>query len=150
MLFNEWRQLRHLKSQLRSLNKANAAAVEKAKKSGSNASQIYDLRQELIFGEWEIEDEINVLLSRRLCRKAYRYRIPIPSHSDENLWEQSERTGAYYLTEKGYAELRAAIRKEQNEQWQSWLLRIQVAGPILTGLTGAIGALIGLISLWHR
>jgi hypothetical protein len=146
-----YRTIRRLNAELNRTCKAHSAIIERRKKDGLSGDELHNLEQELVFDEWEIEDRIKSLMSRRLCKEAASYRVPIPSHNDEDVWEKSDRSFiGYFLTPKGYAELRAAVRKEKNERWQSWALRLQVLGPILAGLTGAMGALIGLLTIWFK
>lgn len=52
------------------------------------------------------------------------------------------------LQREPLADLRAAVRKEQNARWQYWEIRMKVVGTLLTAATGAMGALIGLIAIW--
>ena len=49
------------------------------------------------------------------------------------------------LTDKALADFRAAIRNEQKERWQFWELRAKIVTALVTGLTGVIGTLIGLM-----
>jgi len=58
-------------------------------------------------------------------------------------WEQSRATRHYHLSTAAAAELRAAIRKEQRE-------RSELFFKWLSGLTGLVGAAIGLIALLVR
>ena len=54
------------------------------------------------------------------------------------------------LTEAALTDFRSAIRRERNERWQYWELRLKVLGALLAGLTGAAGTLIGLIAIWKN
>ena len=47
---------------------------------------------------------------------------------------------------KEMSELRLAIRKERNERWQFWELRLKVLAQVAIALTGVIGATIGLVA----
>lgn len=51
---------------------------------------------------------------------------------------------------KEMAELRLAIRKERNERWQFWELRLKVVVQLAFALTGVIGAAIGLVATLKR
>jgi hypothetical protein len=64
------------------------------------------------------------------------------------MWEQSSVIGGWALTPKGFDKLRADIRKEKNERWQYFELRIKVLIPLVTALTGLVGAMIGWAALW--
>lgn len=93
-------------------------------------------------------DEIEQIKSRILCAKANRLGVPIPM--DEDSWHESNVIGGRALTTKGFADLRAAVRKERNEKWSFWELRLKVIGAVLTAATGAAGALIGLVAIWKK
>jgi len=69
---------------------------------------------------------------------------------DDDAWDVSNVIGGRALTSKGFAELRAAVRKERNERWAYWELRFKVLAAILTATTGAAGALIGLVAIWKK
>jgi hypothetical protein len=79
---------------------------------------------------------------------AYRLRIPTPDYTRNDLWIREGVSSR--LTDAALADFRAAIRKEQTERWQYWELRLKVLGVIFTGLTGVIGALIGLIATFKK
>ena len=51
---------------------------------------------------------------------------------------------------KELSELRLAIRKERNERWQFWELRLKVLAAFATALTGAIGVTVGLIATLRK
>jgi hypothetical protein len=89
----------------------------------------------------EIEDDIHQLLSTYLISEAERHFVPIPKFEfSSGKWERSRVSDRDRLTENGIRELRSAIRaerKEGSELARSWL----------TGLTGLIGVLIGLLAI---
>jgi hypothetical protein len=76
--------------------------------------------------------------------------VPTPDHFDDRVWVTSHWTGLRRLSEKSLAEFQSAVRKEQKERLQLWELRAKVVGGALTGLTGVIGALIGLIAIFKE
>lgn len=112
-----------------------AAAVQKIYENSYHELRLY-------------EDEIDQLQSRRLCEVAQRLQVPIPF--DDAFWYESNVIGGRSLTVSGRADLRAAIRKEQNERWSYWELRLKVLVALLTSITGAAGALIGLFAILKR
>jgi hypothetical protein len=112
--------IRRLTAELSRIREVNSRKIEKAKRDGLSGQALHQLRQELVFDEWDMEDQVSLAMSRRLCREAAYHRIPIPSHDDEDHWELSDRSfHGYFLTTKGFSELRAAVRKEKNDRWQS-------------------------------
>lgn len=81
------------------------------------------------------------LVSSYLVAVANRLLIPTPKFKTEGgEWEQALSTGRYHLNISALAELRAAIRKEQKEHHEIWLLWF-------AALTGLVGALIGLVTV---
>jgi hypothetical protein len=74
-----------------------------------------------------------------------KYRLPLPDSDDKERWLIGQ-SGLHVLNTKGYAEVRSAIRNEQNERWHFWETRLRFIGWLLTGLTGVIGTLIGLVA----
>jgi len=58
--------------------------------------------------------------------------------------------GEYDQIRKEMSELRLAIRKERNERWQFWELKLKVLTQLAIALTGVIGAAIGLIATLKR
>jgi hypothetical protein len=89
-----------------------------------------------------IEDEIAALQTDRLLVLADEYLIPRPLGALEpnETWMQARTSDQYLLSPAAIAELRASIRKEQRE-------RSELVFRWLTGLTGVVGALIGLAAL---
>ncbi len=69
--------------------------------------------------------------------------LPIPDHGDENLWKRCQYSNRSNLTEKGIAELRATIRREQKETREIYL-------PWIAGLIGLVGAITGLLAIILR
>jgi hypothetical protein len=80
-----------------------------------------------------------------LLRRAAREKVPVPDVEDEEAW--TENKDGYHLSQFGYANLRAAIRKERNEKWD---FRLKVLGLLGTTAIGMIGALIGLVTALKR
>ena len=128
--------------------KRDEATVAKARAEGANLTAIQDLKQEQFFENCILEDEILQLESRQLCKEAYRYRVPIPNHSDSELWKESNSIGGRQLTTKGFALLISDLRKEKNDRWQYWEARTKVIIPLASALTGLFGVLIGWAAFW--
>lgn len=126
----------------------DAEAVAEARAKGATPSAVYDLQQQQHFENLILEDELDQLDTRIICKAASRFRVPIPNHSDKELWEESSVIGGWQLTTKGFAQLRSELRKEKNERWQYVELRTKVIIGTAVALTGLIGALIGLKAIW--
>ena len=67
--------------------------------------------------------------------------VPTPTFDAKgDAWEQSDVSQKYRLSKTASADLRAAIRKEQRE-------RSELFFRWVSGLTGLVGAAIGLVAL---
>lgn len=141
--WNMWQVGRYM----RRADRRHKREVREAKKQGKSEDEIRSI-QEDYFAECAIDqDELNAIESRHLVRKAIEYHIPLPASGNKEAWQRSPLdASSRYLTPKAMAELRSAVRKEQNERWQFWELRLKVITALLAGVTGAIGALIGLFA----
>jgi hypothetical protein len=112
----------------------------------TDLSETYDNeRAELLV----IDDEIRVEMTEYWVGLADRLGVPMPRYAEERAWEQSERSGQSVLSVRALNDLRSAVRKEQSDRWQFWELRIRLISLLLTGLTGVIGTLIGLVAIWR-
>lgn len=80
--------------------------------------------------------EIDILRTRRLLMRAHAYSVPLP---EGDIWEG---VSPYrYLSSKGYARLRSAIRAERKARLELWL-------PLLSALTGLGGVAVAALTLW--
>lgn len=134
-------ELKKLERKLSKESKALGIAIAAAKKEGMSEQEAlasYSLEYQLI------SEKIDFLKSRYLISKANKLSLPVPTayaKENEDYWERSQYDGKYYLSEKGYHSLQAAIRKEQKE-------RLEVIIPIITAITGLIGVVIGLVAVF--
>jgi hypothetical protein len=93
----------------------------------------------------------NKLVSDELLREADELYLPRPQFDDATKWENKEdyygmpRPG-FVLTAAAMTELRASIRKEKKERREAFEWWIKLFGS----LTGLVGALIGLVSIWRH
>jgi hypothetical protein len=69
---------------------------------------------------------------------------PIPDYNDEECWKNmcAYRQGRI-LTTKGVCEIKKAIRAEEKERREGYIVWI-------AALTGIIGAITGLVAVWRR
>jgi len=95
------------------------------------------------------DDEIRVIETRELIRKASKLGIPIPpihaNNPGDSDWRESN-TGDHFLTEKGFHELRREIRDEQKARADLRLAYV----PLITALAGLGGVSIGILSIFFR
>lgn len=94
----------------------------------------------------ECETRLNILYSRALVREAWRLRVPVPEHSDKEMWENL--FGFVVLTTKGYATVRSDIRKEKKERSERWISLIKdVVIPLGSFLIGILSLLVAYAAL---
>jgi hypothetical protein len=100
--------------------KAFAKELAFAKNEGSVRRQniLGDEHEELRF----VDHEIGIAESRRLCRQADHYRVPVPQGKDD--WEESSIFGTRFLSPVGASKLRTDLRVEQKARWDYWQTRI--------------------------
>lgn len=132
-----------LKRSYRRTEKWFEAAIRKANKENKKREERRDLEQESYHELGIIDDEIKMLVSRRLISVANRYFLPTPDFLGDH-WEECD--FGRYLTNEAMKELRAEIRKERAEKRQDW----QGALFWISGLTGIIGAITGLVAVLKK
>jgi hypothetical protein len=103
-------------------------------------NSILAAESEARFDDQEFEGAIDELQTRYIIGQIRKYRLPYPESSE---WEEEEPPFYYrHLKRAAMVRLQAAIRLEQKERWEHryrWV-------PVLTGLTGLIGTVIGLVA----
>ena len=123
---------------------------ERRQKAPLSSADAYKINDQEHFETRMIDDERSETKTYRLLDQAQHYDLPTPAWDDEEAWDKSSNMGVKFLKPKAFADLRSAVRKEQNELWQYWELRLKVVSAILVGLTGVMGTLIGLIATWRN
>jgi len=114
--------------------------IDKAKREHKKREEIESILSEQGFELQLIQEEMQLLTSRRLCRMARRLMVPLPKHGDEGFWYQQYTSGEYSLTREGIWELKKSIRMEKKGRREGKLLW-------LVALTGIIGAVTGLVAI---
>jgi hypothetical protein len=116
-----------------------------------------------IFDEWwegtasrqyrHIEWNRKNVVSGSLIDEADKLHLPRPHPSDDDKWEERP-TGTSFgdvLTLEAMTDLRATIRREKRERRETVEWWVKTLGGIIGIITGLVGALIGLVSVWkHR
>ncbi len=92
-----------------------------------------------------LDDEYEMLFTRKLVKEAARLRVPVPTapygsdtRSDDN-WEEGHYGGGWHLKPEGAKKVRAEIRAER-------LARSEVRVRWLNPLIGLVGAGAGLVA----
>jgi hypothetical protein len=93
-------------------------------------------------------EDVMVLHTRRLAHMAQALMIEVGGRWDPQTkddWEEGQSVHQY-LNQKGIKKVRDAIRTEQKARWEMFLMW----APVITGLTGLVGAATGLIAILSR
>lgn len=146
--FHLQRQLRWLNRERRRLQRLHAMNYSTAEKAGKSREELWPLIETSSRDYSHLDDQIIEAETSYLFEIAYRLRIPTPDYARKDLWVINGINRR--LTDSALADFRAAIWKEQTERWQYWELRLKVVVVVFTGLTGVLGALIGLIATFKK
>ena len=88
-----------------------------------------------------IWEEIDFLETSYLRAEAKKHFIPFPDFEAKNMWEECSFIGnVKVLSNLGIATVRSSLRNEQRE-------KIKLILQVFAGITGIVGALIGLFSM---
>lgn len=118
--------------------------IRKAHDGKKPEADIELIKADAMFEEQMVDEEISIIVTNNLIRQANRHFVPIPPHSEQNMWSQCNViSNRYVLTNDGITRLRSTLRSEQKERNEMWL-------TILAALTGIVGALTGLVSVMNR
>jgi hypothetical protein len=121
------------------------SALATLRKSSAKLHEIYEEEAQW-YGERNLyAEEYDQAHTCYLARQASHLGVALPSKDG---WYECRKIGGQALMTSGAADLRAAIRKEKNERWAFWEVRIKVLGALFAGATGLVGALIGLVTVW--
>lgn len=134
-------KLAKLFRQKESLRSAFTSDIRKAQKGCKSRKDIQSLEHQSCFEESIIDEEIAILATDNLIRKAKRRFMPIPSHDTDGMWVQCNTiSNRYVLTNQGISQLRSSLHKERKEH-------AELVVMVLAVLTGIIGAITGLVAV---
>ena len=114
-----------------------------------NKEEAARLESEHLYFRAEIMEKRRLLYQSRLIRQALRLYISIPPYGQNNkeAWEETAvHHGRLLLTEKAMKELRKEVREELKARQE---VTFRWVAP-LSGATGLIGTLIGLVSVLFK
>lgn len=118
-----------------------ANKITEAKNESKNQNDIKSLENDSWFEQQMISEEISILVTDYLTKKANRSFIPTPSLEEDGMWEKCNKIHCrYVLSSKGITKLRTSMRIEKKEKYDMLLL-------LFTTLIGIIGATTGLIAV---
>ena len=139
-------RIRALERRLEDITSRFEQAFERAPKhsQGSLVSAWTDTSESL-------EAELGRLRTNRLERKAIQRGINL--HDQQDWWtthEDEQGTSTEYLTDTGQAQANKRLRDDFRQSVQWWTDIGAKMIPLLTGLIGLVGTLIGLLALWRQ
>ncbi len=111
---------------------------------GSGADE-YQGGEEYAHEMFQLGEEQQQYYDNKLIKKARRYYIPIPPHSDKNVWEE-HCEDEWFLTEKGVSFLRKSVREEQKASRE----RILAWVPLISAIAVLLGAILGLLHFFSN
>jgi hypothetical protein len=119
-----------------------AKLIHKAKTQEERESLISEAMSERDM----IEDEILHLRSIGIQERAQNAGLPVPQYSDKQAWQDGMNPATTRLSPQAQLELNRLIRAERRDKWSvaAFIVK-EVAAPLI----GAIGAIMGLLSLIH-
>lgn len=124
---------------------------EKLRKKKARSEEFLSLDSEEWFQVQDIEKAIDFTISQRLSHEARALDIEQPPYYDKTMWVDDRDVGKVWLSGKGRAYLRAQIHEQKAKHFESntlWVTRFWL--PLITSLIGVIGALTGLIAVFHK
>lgn len=140
--YKEYKEERRLKGIIRQQEKKYAPFIAACKDEASEDA-VFD---ELFDAVNDIELVLEQRKMKKLTRKATSLGIEVPDKKNEEwYWQRTSLEGEPFtvLTDVGEAQLRTLIRKHRRETFEWWV-------KIISGLTGLIGTLIGLIAVLKK
>ena len=129
------------------LDRAYGKDISAARKL-KDQSKVESLERDHRFEIDLYDEEEDSHLTKKLLAKARRLRVPVPHRYNDDKtesehWYEGQYTVRWYLTTSGFSALREEIRREvkaRHEARAHWVVW-------LSGLTGIIGAVTGLVAL---
>jgi hypothetical protein len=118
-----------------------AARIAALRAKNAPREEIDQFESEAASEHFSLDETARQLRGRILILEAHRLLLPVPDSRDKEAWEEATYAGGKVLTAEAERKLRAAIRAEAREKWES--SRLWVSG--LTGLVGALAALLALL-----
>ena len=119
------------------------ARIQSARKAGKSQEELHGINSEASYDDEMLTDEIERRVTDHLIEHANRLFITIPERTDQTMWRESSCGEGHLLTGKGIVTLRAGVRAEQKE-------RREFIVTILAALIGIIGAITGLVAVFHK
>lgn len=147
-MFEIWQ----LKRRRAALQKSFQKDRDNLKKNKAPRDKFYELDSQEYFEVREVEVELDMEQSKQLFDEARALDVDTPKPSDSEMWISDDHAGRIWLTSKGRAAVRKAIDEETARRFEvktRWVTKLII--PLLAGLIGIIGSVIGLVAvLQHK
>lgn len=138
------RQLAKLFKRRKSLHDIYVKEIRKAHQERKPRDDLAVLEAEASFEQRMINEEISILVTGYLIMRANLRFIPVPSRSEDGMWEECEfESNRFVLTDAGISKLRTSLRSE-------WKERNEMVIKVLAAITGIIGAATGFLAVWLK
>jgi hypothetical protein len=116
-----------------------------ARKEGKTKDDIDLLEHESWSDREMIDEEISMLTTEYLTKRASQRFIPIPTHKEPGMWEKCRNIqNQYVLTHEGISKLQSALWLEQKERVDALLRKLAVLAAIISALVGLFAFLLRL------
>ena len=119
------------------------ARIQSARAGRKSLEALHEISSEASQDDDILTDEIERLVTDHLTAHANRLFISIPERTDQTIWRESSYGEGHLLTVKGIATLRTGVRAEQKE-CREFIV------TVLATLIGIIGAITGLVAVFHK
>jgi len=134
---SDWQRANHY---LRRTDRIYSRLIAEAKKKPNSHENVEEL-----YGEWNAEreseqDEVDRLLTLHYLRRAARHHLPQPDGEDARYWKRDEFRSVRRLTDAGIDFIDRSLYEKRKRRWEIWF-------PLITALTGALGAATGLAAI---
>lgn len=148
-LFN--RKLEKLQEKRRATAANYARIFRKALKAGKSKGELEEIESEGSFEDQLADEEIQAHLTYSLMRRARRLSVSTPARDDEKYWRSSQlRENIRYLNADGILLVTETVRLEEQKRRDERIAHLDVTGRVVVLVTGLVGALIGLVSIFKK
>lgn len=145
--------------EMRDNSRHYSQAVAEARVRSASRDDIQALEAEEAHFYWELEEELELLESRRLLKEAGKYLLPTPAFpaydpcgaDDDPNWRQGTTfTRGWFLKRAAMQELRGKIRAERKARLEPISESVKLFGAIIGGAGGAAYLAEKIIGFMHR
>ncbi len=142
-----WLKIRKLQSARWKIARQYGGIIAGAKKANAPQDEIEAIQADSSRESQAIDDEILQLNNLYLTLRAERRLVPLPEWTTDSLdYERSAITNKIRLARAAQATLKKAIRQEQREAAEQWLMWI----PVVSSMTGLLGVVVAVLAIMYK